>query len=93
MARGDRNSYLPSNWLSAWVWRLARWMIHRQQIMINPAKFTYVAPEGLDDLRGVYHWRPTRWDHMGIHGCRGFHHQSKKEKNRRLHRHRAIRYQ
>ncbi len=55
--------------------------------LINPAKkFTYVAPEGLDDTYVVFIiGETTRWDHMGILGySRNTTPELEKEKNRRL---------
>lgn len=66
------NSYLPSNWLSAlglYAWAQVDESSDTKSL-INPAKkFTYVAPEGLDDTYVVFIiGETTRWDHMGILG-------------------------
>ncbi|MRT49993.1 MULTISPECIES: kdo(2)-lipid A phosphoethanolamine 7''-transferase [Enterobacteriaceae] len=66
------NSYLPSNWLSAlglYAWAQVDESSDNKSL-INPAKkFTYVAPEGLDDTYVVFIiGETTRWDHMGILG-------------------------
>ncbi|WP_142503140.1 kdo(2)-lipid A phosphoethanolamine 7''-transferase [Klebsiella sp. 2680] len=66
------NSYLPSNWLSAlglYAWAQVDESSDNQSL-INPAKkFTYIAPEGLDDTYMVFIiGETTRWDHMGILG-------------------------
>ncbi|MBK4329185.1 lipid A phosphoethanolamine transferase, partial [Enterobacter hormaechei] len=51
------NSYLPSNWLSAlglYAWAQVDESSDNKSL-INPAKkFTYVAPEGLDDTYVVF---------------------------------------
>ncbi|MCY1985699.1 phosphoethanolamine transferase domain-containing protein [Klebsiella pneumoniae] len=61
------NSYLPSNWLSAlglYAWAQVDESSDNKSL-INPAKkFTYVAPEGLDDTYVVFIiGETTRWDH------------------------------
>ncbi|STW03965.1 phosphoethanolamine transferase [Klebsiella grimontii] len=66
------NSYLPSNWLSAlglYAWAQVDESSDNKSL-INPAKkFTYVAPQGLDDTYVVFIiGETTRWDHMGILG-------------------------
>ena len=66
------NSYLPSNWLSAlglYAWAQVDESSDNNSLM-NPAKkFTYVAPEGIDDTYVVFIiGETTRWDHMGIFG-------------------------
>ena len=66
------NSYLPSNWLAAL--RLYGWTQIDESFdtkeLIDPAKkFTYVAPEGIDDTYVVFIiGETTRWDHMGLFG-------------------------
>lgn len=80
------NSYLPSNWLSA-LGLYARAQVDESsdnKSLINPAKkFTYVAPEGLDDTYVVFIiGETTRWDHMGILGySRNTTPELEKEKN------------
>ena len=66
------NSYLPSNWLSAlglYAWAQVDESSDNKSL-INPAKkFTYVAPQDLDDTYVVFIiGETTRWDHMGILG-------------------------
>ena len=66
------NSYLPSNWISAlglYAWAQVDESSDNKSL-INPAKkFTYQAPEGLDDTYVVFIiGETTRWDHMGILG-------------------------
>ncbi len=80
------NSYLPSNWLSAlglYAWAQVDESSDNKSL-INPAKkFTYVAPEGLDDTYVVFIiGETTRWDHMGILGySRNTTPELEKEKN------------
>jgi glucan phosphoethanolaminetransferase (alkaline phosphatase superfamily) len=64
------NSYLPSNWLSAlglYAWAQVDESSDNKSLM-NPAKkFTYVAPNNLDDTYVVFIiGETTRWDHMGF---------------------------
>ena len=66
------NSYLPSNWLSAlglYAWAQVD-ESNDNKSLINPAKkFTYEAPQGLDDTYVVFIiGETTRWDHMGMLG-------------------------
>ncbi|EPF12976.1 Phosphoethanolamine transferase eptB [Cedecea davisae] len=66
------SSYLPSNWVSAlglFAWARADESSGNTSLL-NPAKkFTYVAPQGIDDTYMVFIiGETTRWDHMGILG-------------------------
>lgn len=66
------HSYLPSNWLSAVG--LFAYTTYDERMdsgnLLDPAKkFTYNAPEGLDDTYVVFViGETTRWDHMGLLG-------------------------
>ena len=66
------HSYLPSNWLSAVG--LFAYTTYDERMdsgnLLDPAKkFTYKAPEGLDDTYVVFViGETTRWDHMGLLG-------------------------
>ncbi|VEB90979.1 phosphoethanolamine transferase [Citrobacter koseri] len=66
------NSYLPSNWLSAlglYAWAQVDESSDNNSLMNPEKKFTYVAPEGIDDTYVVFIiGETTRWDHMGIFG-------------------------
>lgn len=66
------NSYLPSNWISAlglYAWTQID-ESSDNQLLFNPmTKFTYKAPDDLDDAYVVFIiGETTRWDHMGILG-------------------------
>ncbi|WP_058910514.1 kdo(2)-lipid A phosphoethanolamine 7''-transferase [Entomohabitans teleogrylli] len=66
------NSYLPSNWISSlglYAWAQIDESSDNQSLL-NPAKkFTYVAPDDLDDTYVVFIiGETTRWDHMGMLG-------------------------
>ena len=66
------HSYLPSNWLAAFGLYAYTALDERQDEadLLDPAaKFTYVAPEGIDDTYIVFIIGETaRWDHMGVLG-------------------------
>lgn len=66
------NSYLPSNWLSAlglYAWAQVDESSDNNSLMNPATKFTYVAPEDLDDTMVVFIiGETTRWDHMGLFG-------------------------
>lgn len=66
------NSYLPSNWVSAlglYAWAKADESGDNNSLL-NPAKkFSYVAPENIEDTYVVFIiGETTRWDHMGMLG-------------------------
>ena len=66
------NSYLPSNWLSAlslYGWTQIDESFDTKELIDPAKKFTYVAPEGIDDTYVVFIiGETTRWDHMGLFG-------------------------
>ncbi|MBP2168916.1 KDO II ethanolaminephosphotransferase [Erwinia toletana] len=66
------HSYLPSNWLSAlglFAYTRADETMNDQDLLDPAAKFSYVAPAGIDDTYVVFViGETTRWDHMGILG-------------------------
>lgn len=66
------NSYLPSNWLSAlglYAWAQVDESSDNNSLMNPATKFTYVAPDDLDDTMVVFIiGETTRWDHMGLFG-------------------------
>ncbi len=66
------HSYLPSNWLAAvglFAWTRLDETLESQELLDPAKKFTYVAPQGLDDTYVVFViGETTRWDHMGMLG-------------------------
>ena len=66
------NSYLPSNWVSAlslYGWTQIDESFDTKELIDPAKKFTYVAPEGIDDTYVVFIiGETTRWDHMGLFG-------------------------
>ena len=66
------NSYLPTNWVSAlslYGWTQVDETFDTKEFIDPTKKFTYVAPEGLDDTYVVFIiGETTRWDHMGLFG-------------------------
>ena len=66
------NSYLPSNWVSAlslYGWTQIDESFDTKELIDPAKKFTYVAPEGIEDTYVVFIiGETTRWDHMGLFG-------------------------
>jgi KDO II ethanolaminephosphotransferase len=66
------SSYLPSNWVSAlglYAWAQVDESADNRSLLNPVQKFTYQAPEGVDDTYVIFIiGETTRWDHMGLFG-------------------------
>ncbi len=66
------HSYVPSNWLSGlglFVYTQYQEQKDGSELLDPLEKFTYVAPEGIDDTYVIFVLgETTRWDHMGMLG-------------------------